>query len=94
MEAAGVDSLWLDEAGLRALAVLAAIAAVTGRARLVAPVEGRPPASPGARVETLARLSRGRVALTVTGCRRIRTASSGDRGRASRPVLRDPPGCE
>ena len=41
LEAAGVDSLWLDEAGHEPWLVLAAIAAVTGRARLVAPVEGR-----------------------------------------------------
>lgn len=67
LEAAGVDSLWLDEAGHEPWLLLAAIAAVTGRARLVAPVEGRPPASLAAHVETLARLSRGRVALTVTG---------------------------
>jgi alkanesulfonate monooxygenase SsuD/methylene tetrahydromethanopterin reductase-like flavin-dependent oxidoreductase (luciferase family) len=70
LDAAGVDSLWLDDAGYEPWLLLAGVAAVTGRARLVVPVaatDGRSPASLRARVETLDRLSRGRAAVNVAG---------------------------
>jgi len=69
LDAAGVDSLWLDDAGYEPWLLLAGIASVTGRARLVAPIpaaDGLGPAALRTRVETLDRLSRGRVALAVT----------------------------
>jgi alkanesulfonate monooxygenase SsuD/methylene tetrahydromethanopterin reductase-like flavin-dependent oxidoreductase (luciferase family) len=68
LDAAGVDSLWLDEAGYDPWLLLAGIAAVTGQTRLVVPIsadEARVPQSLRARVETLDRLSRGRAGLTV-----------------------------
>jgi alkanesulfonate monooxygenase SsuD/methylene tetrahydromethanopterin reductase-like flavin-dependent oxidoreductase (luciferase family) len=70
LDAAGVESLWLDETGLEPWLLLAGIAAVTGRSRLVVPVPaggGRVAESLRTRVETLARLSRGRVTLSVAG---------------------------
>lgn len=70
LDAAGVDSLWLDDAAYDPWLLLGGIAAVTGRARLVAPIsslDGRPAGSLYTRVETLDRLSRGRAALTVAG---------------------------
>jgi hypothetical protein len=42
MDAAGVDSIWLDDEGYDRWQLLAAIAAVTGRARLMAPLTLRP----------------------------------------------------
>ena len=66
LDAAGVDSLWLDDAGYEPWLVLSAIATVTGRARLVVPSaasEGISEPVRDARLETLARLSRGRVTL-------------------------------
>jgi alkanesulfonate monooxygenase SsuD/methylene tetrahydromethanopterin reductase-like flavin-dependent oxidoreductase (luciferase family) len=68
MDAAGVDSLWLDDDGFDRWLVLAAIAAVTGRARLIAPLglaPGEPTAALGTRVATLAGLSRGRAVLAI-----------------------------
>jgi len=68
LDAAGVDSLWLDDTGLDPWLLLAAIAAVTGRARLVAPVtptDGRARDSLRERFQALHRLSRGRAALLV-----------------------------
>jgi alkanesulfonate monooxygenase SsuD/methylene tetrahydromethanopterin reductase-like flavin-dependent oxidoreductase (luciferase family) len=68
LDAAGVDSLWLDEAGYDPWLLLAGIAAVTGRTRLVVPIsadDARVPQTLRARVETLDRLSRGRAGLTV-----------------------------
>jgi alkanesulfonate monooxygenase SsuD/methylene tetrahydromethanopterin reductase-like flavin-dependent oxidoreductase (luciferase family) len=69
LDAAGVDSLWLDDRGLDPWLLLAGIAAVTGRARLVAPVtptDGLSTQSLHARLEALHRLSRGRAVLVVT----------------------------
>ena len=68
LDAAGVDSLWLDDTGLDPWLLLAGIAAVTGRARLVAPVtpiDGLAPDTLHTRFEALHRLSRGRAALLV-----------------------------
>jgi alkanesulfonate monooxygenase SsuD/methylene tetrahydromethanopterin reductase-like flavin-dependent oxidoreductase (luciferase family) len=70
LDAAGVDSLWLDDGGYEPWLVLAGIAAVTGQVRLVAPLTA---ADCGAsadfamRVTTLARLSRGRAVLSIGG---------------------------
>jgi alkanesulfonate monooxygenase SsuD/methylene tetrahydromethanopterin reductase-like flavin-dependent oxidoreductase (luciferase family) len=64
LDAAGVDSLWLPGDGLDPWLVLAGIASVTGRARLAMRVSARDAADPDAlarRLDTLARLSRGRV---------------------------------
>src|SRR5262245_55017814 len=68
MEAAGVDSLWLDEDGYDRWLLLAAIAAVTGRARLVAPLTlaaSENTAALKTRVATLAGLSRKRATLVI-----------------------------
>jgi hypothetical protein len=70
LDASGVDSLWLEPAGHEPWLVLAAIAAVTGSARLMVPIvlaEGLAPSTLEDRLTTLHRLSRGRVALTITG---------------------------
>ncbi|HXJ83330.1 MAG TPA: LLM class flavin-dependent oxidoreductase [Candidatus Methylomirabilis sp.] len=71
LDAAGVDSLWLDgDGGDEPWLVLASVAAVTGVARLVVPValgSGQAPAALAARVLTLNRLSRGRVVLFIHG---------------------------
>jgi len=72
MDAAGVDSLWLDGPGYDPWLLLAGIAAVTGRARLVAPFEmtaGQTASTLAARVTTLAALSRGRCVLSVPAAR-------------------------
>ncbi len=64
LDAAGVDSLWLPGDGLDPWLVLAGIASITGRARLVIPVSARDAADAEAlarRLETLTTLSRGRV---------------------------------
>jgi alkanesulfonate monooxygenase SsuD/methylene tetrahydromethanopterin reductase-like flavin-dependent oxidoreductase (luciferase family) len=66
LDAVGVDSLWLESEGHDPWMLLAGIAAVTGRIRLVVPVtatEARTPAAIEDRVKTLGRLSRGRVVL-------------------------------
>lgn len=70
MDSAGVDSLWLDDQGYDPWLLLASVAAVTGRARLIAPVGagGGPDAATFAnRVATLAGLSHGRCVLSLTG---------------------------
>lgn len=70
MDSAGVDSLWLDDQGYDPWLLLASVAAVTGRARLIAPVRagGGPDAATFAnRVATLAGLSHGRCVLSLTG---------------------------
>lgn len=70
MDSAGVDSLWLDDHGYDPWLLLASVAAVTGRARLIAPVgaAGGPDAATLAnRVATLAGLSHGRCVLSLTG---------------------------
>jgi alkanesulfonate monooxygenase SsuD/methylene tetrahydromethanopterin reductase-like flavin-dependent oxidoreductase (luciferase family) len=70
LDAAGVDSLWLDAAGHDPWLLLAGIAAVTGSARLVVPLrlaEGLAPATLEDRLTTLGRLSRGRVSLALAG---------------------------
>jgi len=66
LDAAGVDSLWLDDDGDSAWLMLAAISAVTGQARLVAPVAPMAMSGLAARVAVLDRLSRGRLVLGVT----------------------------
>ena len=70
IESAGADSLWLDAEGYDPWLLLAGMATITGRIRLVVPVssaEALAPQALGARVATLSRLSRGRTALAVTG---------------------------
>ena len=70
MESAGADSLWLEDAGYDPWLLLAGIATITGRIRLVVPIAGAElDASPdlAAKIATLSRLSRGRMALAVTG---------------------------
>ena len=70
MESAGVDSLWLEDSGYDPWLLLAGIATITGRIRLVVPIaSGDLGASQdlAARIATLRRLSRGRTALAVTG---------------------------
>jgi hypothetical protein len=68
LDAAGADSLWIDGDGYEPWLVLAAIASVTGRARLVAPVSAaRAGASLEGDVRMLDRLSRGRLVLRVDG---------------------------
>jgi alkanesulfonate monooxygenase SsuD/methylene tetrahydromethanopterin reductase-like flavin-dependent oxidoreductase (luciferase family) len=68
MEAAGADSLWLDAEGYDPWLLLAGMATITGRIRLVVPVssaELRAPQDLGGKIATLSRLSRGRMALAV-----------------------------
>lgn len=68
LDTAGVDSFWVEPGGDDPWLLLAGIAAVTGRARLVAPIiSAEDRRSVDARIATLARLSRGRAALTVSG---------------------------
>ena len=70
MESAGADSLWLDDEGYDPWLLLAGMATVTSRIRLIVPIssaERRDPEHLGVRVATLSRLSRGRTALAVTG---------------------------
>src|SRR5215510_8016438 len=70
MDSAGADSLWLDAEGYDPWLLLAGMATITGRIRLVVPVasaEVRGPGDLGARAATLSRLSRGRAALALTG---------------------------
>ena len=69
LDAAGVDSLWLADDAFDPWMVLAGVAAVTGRARLAAPVSALDAAAPDAlarRMATLERLSRGRLLASVT----------------------------
>ena len=68
LDSAGADSLWLDGDPEAAWLALAAISAVTGRTRLVAPVIASDASAAGAlaaRLAALERLSRGRVVLGV-----------------------------
>jgi hypothetical protein len=70
MDSAGADSLWLDAEGYDPWLLLAGMATITGRVRLVVPVSSadvRGLGDLGAKVATLSRLSRGRAALAVTG---------------------------
>jgi hypothetical protein len=70
IESAGADSLWLDDEGYDPWLLLAGMATVTSRIRLIVPVSSadrRAPQDLGVRVATLSRLSRGRMALAVTG---------------------------
>jgi hypothetical protein len=70
MESAGADSLWLDDDGYDPWLLLAGMATITGRIRLMVPLSSadvRAPADLAAKVATLNRLSRGRMALAVTG---------------------------
>jgi alkanesulfonate monooxygenase SsuD/methylene tetrahydromethanopterin reductase-like flavin-dependent oxidoreductase (luciferase family) len=69
-EAAGAHALWLDpapESKLDPLALLAALAALTSRALLVAtmPASDRPPEALGRTLATIGRLSHGRLALAA-----------------------------
>jgi hypothetical protein len=69
-EAAGADALWLDpapESNLDPLALLAALAALTSRALLVAtpPPSDRPSEALGRALATIGRLSHGRLALAA-----------------------------
>src|SRR5258705_5610512 len=66
MESAGADSLWLDDDGYDPWLLLAGMATITGRIRLVAPVasaqlRGSKDLQP--RIATLNRLSPGRLGL-------------------------------
>lgn len=65
LDAAGVDSLWLERDGEDVWMMAAALAAVTGRARLVVPVSPADAELPG-RAAALDRLSRGRGVLLAT----------------------------
>lgn len=70
MESAGADSLWLDDEGYDPWLLLAGMATITGRIRLVVPVSAADVSAPqelSGKVATLMRLSRGRLALAVTG---------------------------
>ena len=68
LDAAGADSLWIDGDGHEPWLVLAAIASITGRSRLVAPVSAARAGAPlEGDVRTLDRLSRGRLVLRVDG---------------------------
>src|SRR2546425_12698739 len=70
MESAGADSLWLDDEGYDPWLLLAGMATVTSRIRLIVPISSadrRDPDHLGVRVATLSRLSRGRTALAITG---------------------------
>src|SRR5262249_20294765 len=70
LESAGADSLWLDDEGYDPWLLLAGMATITGRIRLVATVssaELRASQDLAAKIATLSRLSRGRLALTVGG---------------------------
>jgi alkanesulfonate monooxygenase SsuD/methylene tetrahydromethanopterin reductase-like flavin-dependent oxidoreductase (luciferase family) len=69
-EAAGAHALWLDpapESTLDPFALLAALAALTSRALLVArmPASDRPPEALGRTLATIGRLSHGRLALAA-----------------------------
>src|SRR5262249_59214072 len=70
MESAGADSLWLDSEGYDPWLLLAGMATITGRIRLVVPVSGAELGAPqdlGDKLATLSRLSRGRLALPIRG---------------------------
>jgi hypothetical protein len=74
-EAAGAAALWVDpapESGLDPLALLAALAALTSRALLVAdlPEASGPPGAAARTLDTVTRLSHGRLAL-VAGPERL-----------------------
>lgn len=70
LESAGADSLWLDDEGYDPWLLLAGMATITGRIRLVVPVSSAELGASrdlGAKIATLSRLSRGRVVLAVAG---------------------------
>jgi hypothetical protein len=70
MESAGADSLWLDDDGYDPWLLLAGMATITGRIRLIVPVSSAELRASGdleAKIATLSRLSRGRTALAATG---------------------------
>lgn len=77
MEAAGADSVWLEEDGgsLDPLMLLAAIAAVTGQLRLGL-IRPEPPSGMG--FETLQRLSRQRVITDNERWRRVEVPADRD----------------
>jgi alkanesulfonate monooxygenase SsuD/methylene tetrahydromethanopterin reductase-like flavin-dependent oxidoreductase (luciferase family) len=84
VEAAGADSLWIDAADGDPYVVLAALAAVTWRVRLVA--RGAPTA--GAARETCARLARGRLVLAEESSEERWTESPFPASRAAWDELR------
>jgi hypothetical protein len=70
LDAAGADTLWVDvdpRTGLDVAAVLAALAAVTARSRLILPLGGSaaPTEEFAGRLDTVRRLSRDRLGLVV-----------------------------
>jgi hypothetical protein len=70
LDAAGADALWVDadpETGLDVTALLAALAAMTARARLILPLGGSsvPTEEFAGRLDTVRRLSRDRLGLVV-----------------------------
>jgi len=70
MESAGADSLWLEGEGYDPWLLLAGMATITGRIRLVVPLSSLELGASrdlGAKLATLSRLSRGRLALAVSG---------------------------
>ena len=79
MEAAGVDSIWLEEGddGADATLVVAAIGAVTGRVRLVLLTNKR---LDQRQADTLQQLSRGRfvASSSLDGWRRVQPPSDRD----------------
>jgi hypothetical protein len=81
MEAAGVDSVWIEEGdGRDPMLALAAIAAVTGRIRLglIRTSTPRPNVELDRRMETLQHLSRQRVTTDNQRWRRVEVPSDRD----------------
>jgi hypothetical protein len=97
LDAAGAHSLWLDEGPSDPWLLLAGVAAVTGRAHLVAPitaVDGSTPSDLALRMTTLDRLSRGRLVVRLGGCstpRALSTAIGRVREAGTWPILLDWP---
>ena len=80
LEAAGADTIWVDDTGLDPWVLLGAMAAVTIRARLgclLTSTERRPSSRLGAAAATLQRLSRGRLVIAIPpqGRQRSRVAA-------------------
>jgi hypothetical protein len=79
LEAAGVDTIWVDDSGLDPWILLGAIAALTHRARLGCLLDSVPlwPAPRlGACAATLAQLSRGRAVVRLPAGRMLATHAS------------------
>src|SRR5438067_407380 len=77
IEAAGVDSIWLEETtdGVDAMLALSAIAAVTLEVRLGL-ISGKPPIAN--RIDSLQQLSRGRVVPSAERWRRVKVPADRD----------------